>query len=66
MTNPVDKLLKRFARWMYMETHDDEIREVVEQIRASSVNPRSMRSPLVAGKNLGAIDTLQTLDLLER
>ena len=55
--------MKRFARWLYMLTHHDELVRVNVYIKMRTVT-LSVHNPIGAGEISGAADTLKVLDLL--
>lgn len=63
----IKKHIKRFARWMYMQAHRDEIKQAMsygaahDTLRADPGNPRRSRD---AGRAEGVLRTMVTLDLL--
>lgn len=57
--------MKRFARWLYMKTHRQELLELAHKVRNTDYqNLPPAKGLQVCGELQGTLDTLEKLDLL--
>jgi len=57
------EIMKRFARWLYMQFYKNELRVVAKYCKRDSTDMEPGDGLKRVGEITGALDTLTTLDL---
>ena len=55
--------MKELARWLYIKTHQDELAQVAKMVRGIKAIGDPVEGMKETGRALGALKTLETLNL---